>query len=206
MSTGFSAEQSRQTSRLSGHAVRLAVQSQDRTGSWPHDSSIVIVAGERGDSIITGWLEFYALRPLILVLFLVNPGSAFADKPPKNDGAPPGLAKKDGVPPVLRRRVAYRRSRQEVRASASARAYVAFDPTHDDRAWFLIDGRWILKQKFDSNLRVEVRGAMALDRFRHQCRCRRSISIFESCSSSNLVIRVSRQASCAHFHCLVICN
>jgi len=58
-------------------------------------------------------------------------------------GGPPGLAKKFG--PTL-----------------PARAYIAVDPRYDDRAWFLIDGRWVLQQGFDSQLRVEVRSLMSL--------------------------------------------
>jgi hypothetical protein len=102
--------------------------------------------------------------PLILVLFLVSPGVVFADKPPKNDGTPPGLAKKGGVPPGLAKKSGLPPGlAKKFGPAPPARAYVALDPAHDDRAWFLIDGRWILKQRFDSNLRVEVRGAMALD-------------------------------------------
>jgi hypothetical protein len=102
--------------------------------------------------------------PLILVLLLVSPGAVFADKPPKNDGTPPGLAKKGGVLPGLAKKGGLPPGLAKKFGSAPpARAYVALDPAHDDRAWFLIDGRWILKQHFDSNLRVELRGAMALD-------------------------------------------
>ena len=54
------------------------------------------------------------------------------------------------------------RNAERFRATPPARAYVAFDPGRDDRAWFLIDGRWVLKQRFDDALRVEVRGAIAL--------------------------------------------
>jgi hypothetical protein len=101
--------------------------------------------------------------PLILVLFLTNPGSAFADKPPKNDGAPPGLVKKGGMPPGLAKKDRLPPGlAKKFGPAPPARAYVAFDPARDDRAWFLIDGRWILKQQFDSNLRVEVRSAMIL--------------------------------------------
>ena len=58
-------------------------------------------------------------------------------------GVPPGLAKKFG-------------------ATVPARAYIAVDPKYDDRAWFLIDGRWVLQQGFDSQLRVEVRSLFTL--------------------------------------------
>jgi hypothetical protein len=56
---------------------------------------------------------------------------------------PPGLAKKYG-------------------ATVPTRVYVAVDPRRDDRAWFLIDGRWVLRQGFDPTVRVEVRNAWAL--------------------------------------------
>jgi len=101
--------------------------------------------------------------PLIIVLFLVNPVSAFADKPPKNDNAPPGLVKKGGVPPGLAKKGGLPPGlAKKFGPTPPARAYIALDPAHDDRAWFLIEGRWILRQQFDSNLRIEVRSAMAL--------------------------------------------
>jgi hypothetical protein len=99
---------------------------------------------------------------LLLVLFLLGPGIAGADKPGSNGmppgqvkktGVPPGLAKKGGIPPGLAKKFG---------AAPPALAYVAFDPVRDDRAWFLIEGRWVLKQNFDSALRVEVREAFTL--------------------------------------------
>jgi hypothetical protein len=101
-------------------------------------------------------------EPLILIPFLICSVSAFADKP-VGDGTPPGLVKKGGVPPGLAKKGGLPPGlAKKFGPAPPARAYVAFDPAHDDRAWFLIDGRWILKQRFDSNLRVEVRSAMAL--------------------------------------------
>lgn len=97
---------------------------------------------------------------LIALLIAAIPPAALADKPAggppglaAKGGVPPGLAKKGGLPPGLAKKFG---------AAPPARAYVAFDPGRDDRAWFLIDGRWVLKQRFDASLRVEVRGAMAL--------------------------------------------
>jgi hypothetical protein len=87
---------------------------------------------------------------VLLVLALVGPGIAFADKPPKNEGAPPGQVKKGGVPPGLAKKGGLPPGlAKKFGAAPPARAYVAFDPARDDRAWFLIDGRWILKQQFD---------------------------------------------------------
>ena len=88
----------------------------------------------------------------ILVIALMASGIAVAS-PPANAGAPPGLAKKGGVPPGLAKMFG---------PTVPAKAYVAIDPRYDDRAWFLIDGRWVLKQGFDSDLRVEVRSLMTL--------------------------------------------
>jgi hypothetical protein len=31
------------------------------------------------------------------------------------------------------------------------------DPTHTDRAWFLIGDRWVMRSHFDSSLQLEVR-------------------------------------------------
>jgi len=98
-----------------------------------------------------------------LVIALLACGIAFA-QPPLNGsivlaagaaaaGGPPGLAKKGGIPPGIAKQFG---------ATVPAKAYVAIDPRYDDRAWFLIDGRWVLKQGFDSNLRVEVHSLMAL--------------------------------------------
>ena len=77
-------------------------------------------------------------------------GTAHAAKP---GGGPPGLAKKGGLPPGLAKRFG---------PTVPTRAYVAVDPRYDDRAWFLIDGRWVLQQGFDPDLRVEVRSLMTL--------------------------------------------
>jgi len=99
---------------------------------------------------------------LFIALLLVNPVNALADKPPKNDGTPPGLAKKGGVPPGLAKKGGLPPGlAKKFGPTPPAKAYVAFDPAHDDHAWFLIDGRWTLAQRFDSALRAEVRGAMA---------------------------------------------
>jgi len=98
-----------------------------------------------------------------LVIALMACGIAVAN-PPANvapgvaaaaatGGAPPGLAKKGGVPPGLAKYFG---------STVPEKAYVAIDPRYDDRAWFLIDGQWVLKQGFDSTLRVEVRSLMTL--------------------------------------------
>lgn len=71
----------------------------------------------------------------------------------KSEGGPPGLAKKGGIPPGLAKRFGQ---------TVPATAYIAVDPRYDDRAWFLIDGRWVLQQGFDESVRLEVRSLLAL--------------------------------------------
>lgn len=104
-----------------------------------------------------------------LTLILLLPLYAFADKEGGkghghdkhhhkqhahgDKGIPPGLAKKDGLPPGIAKKFG---------AAKPERPYVAFDPRYDDRAWFLIEGRWVLKKHFDSALRLEVRQSFLL--------------------------------------------
>ena len=100
------------------------------------------------------------MRPVIatvaVALALAVGGVALADKPDqkkvppglaKKGGVPPGLAKKGGLPPGLAKKFGDR---------LPEKAYIAVDPRHDDRAWFLIEGRWVLKDGFSGSLRVEV--------------------------------------------------
>ena len=82
----------------------------------------------------------------ILVLSLALGGAGLASTTaiakPKGEkqamkGVPPGLAKKFG-------------------ATVPAHAYIAIDPRYDDRAWFLVGGRWVLHERFEPELRTEV--------------------------------------------------
>ena len=73
--------------------------------------------------------------------------------PARKDGTPPGLAKKGGLPPGLAKKLGPTRPEK---------VYVAFDRRHDDRAWFLIEGDWILKSGFDPSIRSEVRASFSL--------------------------------------------
>jgi hypothetical protein len=84
-------------------------------------------------------------------------GVALAQKPPetpvspghaKEEGAPPGLAKKSPLPPGLAKRFG-----DEV----PEEAWIAFHPTRDDGAWFLIDYEWTLVTGFSPSVRAEVR-------------------------------------------------
>jgi hypothetical protein len=96
---------------------------------------------------------------LVAALALGVAGVALAQKPPekpvppgqsKEEGAPPGLAKKGGLPPGLAKRFG-----DEV----PEEAWIAFHPTRDDGAWFLIDYEWTLVTGFSPSTRAEVREA-----------------------------------------------
>ena len=78
--------------------------------------------------------------------------SASSD-PSGKDGTPPGLAKKGGLPPGLAKKLGPTRPEK---------VYVAFDRRYDDRAWFLIEGEWILKSGFEPSVRAEVTASLAL--------------------------------------------
>jgi hypothetical protein len=93
----------------------------------------------------------------LLVLAVALTGAAHA-KPPadKHDtssthasGTHPGLAKKDGVPPGLAKHFG---------KTVPERVYIAIDPRHDDRAWFLIGDRWVMHTHLEPSARAEVRG------------------------------------------------
>jgi hypothetical protein len=73
--------------------------------------------------------------------------------PPGHGGTPPGLAKKGGMPPGLAKRFG---------RPLPQRVYVALDPRREDRAWFLIENRWVERTGFDAAVRVEVRDSLRL--------------------------------------------
>lgn len=104
----------------------------------------------------------------LLVLPVVAAGDPPGDKgtPPglaKKGGVPPGLAKKGGVPPGLAKKGGLPPGlAKKFGAYRPERAYVAFDPRYEDRAWFLIDGQWILKRRFNAAVRAEVRDSLLL--------------------------------------------
>jgi hypothetical protein len=94
---------------------------------------------------------------LLVAVFAIGvAGGALADKPQKKD-TPPGLAKKGGVPPGLAKKGGLPPGLAKKFGQVPEKAYVALHPERDDRAWFLIDGRWVLKADFDEALRTEVR-------------------------------------------------
>lgn len=79
----------------------------------------------------------------------VPPGQAKKDR----GDLPPGLAKKGGLPPGLAKKFGRR---------LPERPYVAVDPRHPDRAYFLLNGKWVLKQGFSLDLQAEIKGVLNL--------------------------------------------
>jgi hypothetical protein len=84
---------------------------------------------------------------LVAALALGVAGVALAQKPPEN---PPGLAKESTLPPGLAKRFG---------DDVPDEAWIAFHPTRDDGAWFLIDYEWTLVTGFSAATRAEVKEA-----------------------------------------------
>jgi hypothetical protein len=92
---------------------------------------------------------------LALGLAGVALGVAPQDKPvppglAKKGGVPPGLAKKGGLPPGLAKKFG---------EDVPEKAWIAFHPSRDDGAWFLLEGQWTLMTGFSVEVRAEVREA-----------------------------------------------
>jgi hypothetical protein len=96
---------------------------------------------------------------LVAVLALGVAGTALAqeggDKPmppgqAKKEDPPPALAKKGGLPPGLAKKFGPERPEE---------AWIAFHPTRDDGAWFLIDFEWTLVTGFSPGVKAEVKEA-----------------------------------------------
>lgn len=107
-------------------------------------------------------MRFLRLLAVILAGAAVAAPAAIAgsDKP-QQKGAPPGLAKKGGVPPGLARKGGLPPGlAKKFGAKVPEHPYIAFDPRRTDRAWFLIEGRWVLKEGFGGSLRIEVEEAL----------------------------------------------
>lgn len=77
-------------------------------------------------------------------------------------GVPPGLAKKGGVPPGQAKKDSLPPGLAKKFGRVPERPYVAVDPRYQDRAYFLIDGRWELRKGFDVSLQAEIRDTLRL--------------------------------------------
>lgn len=97
------------------------------------------------------------LRPVLMSLLIaataVSPALANPPGQARKNGVPPGLAKKGGLPPGLAKKFGRKLPPQP---------YIAFDPGRDDRAWFLIEGRWVLKTGLSGTLKIEVQESLKL--------------------------------------------
>jgi hypothetical protein len=89
---------------------------------------------------------------LVAVLVTLVAGVGLAEKPQEKP-VPPGEAKKESAPPGLAKRFG-----DEV----PEEAWIAFHPTRDDGAWFLIDYEWTLVTGFSASVRAEVKEARKL--------------------------------------------
>lgn len=102
------------------------------------------------------------LLALAIALVLL-PAPLDGSKPPKDKGTPPGLEKKGGVPPGQAKKAALPPGlAKKCGPKRPAEVYVAFDRRHEDRAWFLLDGTWVLKSAFEPSVRSEVKASLAL--------------------------------------------
>jgi hypothetical protein len=100
-------------------------------------------------------LSARALLVLVAVISFAAPPAQQGGEPPgqaKKEVAPPGLAKKGGLPPGLAKQFG---------KTAPQTGYIALDPQHDDRAWFLVNGRWVLHERLEDSVRAEVRQLLA---------------------------------------------
>jgi len=96
---------------------------------------------------------------LVAALALGGAGTALAQRPgdkpaprgqAKKEDPPPGLAKKGGLPPGLAKKFG---------PELPEEAWIAFHPTRDDGAWFLIDYEWTLVTGFSPSVKAEVKEA-----------------------------------------------
>jgi len=104
-----------------------------------------------------------SLRTVVAAALVLGvAGVALAQKPKdkpvppgqsQKEGAPPGLAKKATLPPGLAKGFG---------GEVPAEAWIAFHPTRDDGAWFLIDFEWTLVTGFSPSTRAEVKEARKL--------------------------------------------
>ena len=101
---------------------------------------------------------------IALVSSILVPVTGLADPPRKPAKAPPGLAKKQNLPPGLAKRPTLPPGlAKRIGPDRPERVWIAFDPRHDDRAWFFLDGEWKLEEDLGAKLRVEVRDALKLE-------------------------------------------
>ena len=109
------------------------------------------------------------MRRLLMLLavfvgFLLLP-STTAEAQKKDKPRPPGKAKKHQVPPGHAKRGCLPPGlAKKFGNKPPCKVYVAVDPQHHDRIWFLIDDKWVLntglaetaQQELKATLKIEV--------------------------------------------------
>lgn len=78
----------------------------------------------------------------------------------RGHGVPPGLAKKGGLPPGQAKKALPPGLARKF-GRRPERPCIAFDPVRTDRAWFLINGRWELREGL-KDLHLEIRDSLRL--------------------------------------------
>lgn len=77
---------------------------------------------------------------------------------------PPGLAKKGGIPPGQAKRGCLPPGlAKKLGPNPPCRVYMAVDPAHEDRVWFLVEGGWVFATDIAPDARMELRAALQLD-------------------------------------------
>lgn len=103
------------------------------------------------------------IASLLALALVFAPVSVLADKPPKDKGTPPGLAKKGGVPPGQAKKAALPPGlAKKYGAKPPETVYIAFDRRYEDRAYFLVGKEWVLRSGFEPSVRVEVKASLDL--------------------------------------------
>ncbi len=101
-----------------------------------------------------------SLRTLIVAAVALGVAGVVLGDPPQDKPVPPGLAKKGGVPPGLAKKGGLPPGlAKKFGEDVPERAWIAFHPSRDDGAWFLLDGQWTLMTGFSADVKAEVREA-----------------------------------------------
>jgi hypothetical protein len=91
-----------------------------------------------------------SLRTVLVVAVALGVSSIAVAQVPPAKPVPPGQAKKEGAPPGLAKKFG---------PALPEEIWIAFHPTRDDGAWFLIDYEWTLMTGFSASVRAEVKEA-----------------------------------------------
>lgn len=99
-----------------------------------------------------------ALLSILLATTVLTPGQG----PGHDKGVPPGLAKKGGLPPGQAKKGSLPPGLAKRYGRIPERPYMAVDPRYQDRAYFLIDGRWELHKGLTVAAQGELRDVLRM--------------------------------------------